>query len=99
MQVMKVYIIYPPKKTQSYFERIRAVEKRIAEMGSIVTNPLPEEVESTNPDYDNVDHFRAHAHKIDLSDAVLAMDGYAKEDLGNKAMAEAMVLKKVIFWE
>lgn len=99
MHVMKFYIIYPPKKSENYFERIRAVEKRVAEMGSIVINPLPEDVETTNPAYDNVDHFRAHAHKINLSDAVLAMDGYAKEELGNKAMAEAMVLKKIIFWE
>lgn len=99
MQAMKIYIIYPPKKTENYFEKIRTVEKKLELEGHQVLNPLPEDVEIINLDYDNVDHFRTHAHKINLCNAVLAMDGYAKEELGNKTMAEAMVLKKIILWE
>lgn len=96
---MKIYIIPLPKKSADYFERIRAVEREQIHYGREILNPLPDDVETTNPDYDNVDHFRAHAHKINLCDAVFAMNGYAKEELGNKAMAEAMVLKKTIMFE
>lgn len=95
---MRFYIIHPPK-TKDYFEKVRAIEKQITESGGMVLNPLPVNVETQNPDYDIINDFRLNFHKINTCAAVCAMDGYAKTDLGNKAMAEAMVQKKIIFFE
>lgn len=96
---MRFYIIYPPKKTENFFERIHALEDSIIKDGHIVLNPLPVNVETENPDYDIVDNFRAYFPLISKCDVVCAMDGYAKTDLGNKAMAEAMLEKKIIIFE
>lgn len=95
---MRFYIIHPPK-TKDYFERVRAVEDTLKKRGNIVANPLPDNVETQNPDYDIINDFRLNFHKINTCAAICAMDGYAKTDLGNKAMAEAMVQKKIIFFE
>ena len=96
---MRIYIIHSPKNSENYFERIRAAEKMLIDNGHHVLNPLTDDVEVNNPDYDNVDAFRKYAQKINLCDGVFAMEGYAKEDIGNQAMAEAMVLRKTIFFE
>lgn len=96
---MRFYIIYPPKKTENFFERIHELEDSIIKDGHIVLNPLPVNVETEKPDYDIVDCFLAYAPMIDACEVVCAMDGYAKTDLGNKSMAEAMVQKKIIVFE
>ena len=96
---MRIYIIHSPKNSEHYFERIRSAETTLIRAGHHIVNPLPDDVEVNNPEYDNVDAFREHAHKISMCDAVFAMDGYAKEDIGNQAMAEAMLLRKTITFE
>ena len=96
---MRIYIIHSPKKSDDYFARIREAEKTLRAAGHHILNPLPDNVEVDNPEYDNVDDFRQYAQKIELCDVVFAMEGYAKEDIGNAAMAEAMVLKKTITFE
>lgn len=96
---MRIYIIHSPKNSENYFERIRKTEQELRKLGHHIVNPLPDDVEVNNPDYDNVDAFRQYAHKIELCDAVFAMDGYAKEHIGNQAMAEAMLQKKIITFE
>lgn len=96
---MRIYIIHSPKTSENYFERIRATEEMLLDAGHYVLNPLPENVEQEAPDYDNADDFKENAPKINICDVVYAMEGYAKEDIGNKVMAEAMVLRKTIAFE
>ena len=96
---MRIYIIHCPKFSENYFERIRQTEKRLVEYGHSIMNPLPEGVEEKEPEWDNVNFYRAYAASINDCEMVYAMIGWEETNLSEIEIKEAMDLKKHIVFE
>lgn len=92
---MRIYIIHSPRFTENYIDRIIQTEKELIKDGHHVMNPLPDQMQGIG----ELELHKMYASKIKDCDAVFAMEGWDKTDIGNCEMSEAIILRKTITFE
>ena len=92
---MRIYIIHPSDKEENYIDRILSAEEKLIEEGHHVLNPLPDDDSLIS----NKDLHLMYMHLMRDCDAVYAMDGWSRSEIGNDEMAEVMIHKKDIKFE
>lgn len=91
---MRIYIIHSSSNSKEFREKVIKTEEELTKGDHYIMNPLPDKEGISNEELHNW-----YYNKMKDCDAVYAMEGYDNTRTGNPEMAEAMILRKTIFFE